>query len=155
MRAIDFVSFESAIKTYIQNNFGSYLGTLPAVSEWTDDFLDLDKHKKAVTVFFDFPRYSFGELSNMSRDEDVEFHVIFVVRGGKEDVLKANVRKYAAAFYNFFYDEEKTTIQSPCDRSFAGLVDTGIISSVAFYDAAEGNPSVKICDVQMSLRLED
>ena len=159
MNALDIVDFEDKVKEYIENTFPAYLGELAAVDEYTDDFIDLDKHRKAVTVFYDFASYSFDELSNMSRDETCELHVFFALRGAKEADLRDNARKYASAFYNFFYDDGDSdsgvTVEEYCNRNFAGLVDTGIVQTVAFYDAAEGNTNIKIAELTLSLKMED
>lgn len=159
MTVLDLVTFEDSILEYIQNYFPSYLGTLDEPGEYTSDFLDLDAHRKNVTVFFDFSRYNFDELSNMSRDEDVELHIYFVIRGNTKSNLKTLCRQYATAFYNFFYDDgdddDSPEIDAYCNRSFDGLCDTGIISSMAFYDAAEGSPNIKICDLTLELKVED
>lgn len=147
---MNFLKLEEDIIDFIRNNFNEHLIDLPQLSEddFVFDFLDFDKYKRSNVFFFDFPEFYFQSLSNMDNQENITMHVYVKCTNGTSKELKKRCTAYTSAFYNFFEE-------SPCNRSFCGLIDYGIINSVTFYDAAEGNINIKVADIQLQLTLED
>lgn len=159
---MNFLGKETEIFNFIKDNLGNYLVNLPALSEtdYIQDFVDFDKYKQKNCVFVNTENAQFEPLSSNSMNENLTMHVIFKCCGDTTENLRKRIRNYATAFWNFFYDDgsctdiipEATII--PCDQDFNGAIDFGIISYVDFYDAADGNPQIKVCDITLALSAE-
>lgn len=143
---MDFEEIETEIKTYIEANYSSYLRTgLSVPSEYVDDFLDLDLHKKNNTIFYEFNDYNFDDLSNESNEQTMNFKIYIVCRNGKSSTLKSNCRDYATDFYKFFVDN---------GSNFGGIGDIGKMKTATFYDAVDGDTGIKIAELQIMLKVE-
>lgn len=144
---IDFQTQQTSIKNYIETNFPNVLQELelPAPGAYIDDFLNLDKYKKAVQLFYDFGEYSFSDLSNESNVEDLVMTVYLTFNNDKASALKEKMVKYTACFYEMFN-------RSGCN--FGGIADFGQIESVKMYQAAEADINVKVAEISIRLRTE-
>ena len=66
----DFLKTQENIKTFISEKYPEYLTdkkTELKIDVFTDDCIDLDRHKKSNTVFFNFDSYNFSALSSDAR----------------------------------------------------------------------------------------
>lgn len=144
---MDFRTQQEQIKVYIESHLPGFLSAqnLGNFDAYIDDFLDFDKYTKSRQLFYNFGFYNFDDLSNESESEDFEFSVYMVFRNGKSTDLKNNMLDYASAFYKMF---------DASGRNLDGIADMGIIQSVTFYPASEGNVNVKVAELQIRLYTE-
>lgn len=144
---MNFKSEQENIKSYVQQNFKAELTAeqLPDMDAYIDDFLDLDRYKKNAQLFYNFANYIFKDLSNESDTEDMQMSIYLVFKGDTPEKLKNKMLEYSAIFYRMF---EKS------DSTFGGVADFGQIETVQFYNAAEGNPNLKISEFTIRLHTE-
>jgi ABC-type long-subunit fatty acid transport system fused permease/ATPase subunit len=138
---MDYKLKEENIIEYVKNNFNSYVEGKP-INYFINEFLDFDTYNYDNSIFFEFDNYSYEQISNESQLETLSMAVFIVVRNDIEKNLHENLRDYATSFYKMFE-------ASGCN--FKGLFDQGIITDVDFYDAVEGNPSIKLAKINISL----
>ena len=137
---------QKKIVDFVEANYASFLPPgLDAPTLYVDDFMDLDKFKGKVTVFFSFPDYTFTNLTNESEESKIDMSILIVVRNDTSENLKSKMLQYTTAMYKMF-DESR--------RSFGGLVDFGNVESINFYQACEGNTSVKVAELAFKLTKE-
>lgn len=108
------------------------------------DFVDLDTYKKSNECFIQFPNISFQNLTTTCNEQIITANVYFVCRNGKSADLKQKVMAYASKFYNWFYN----------DRCLGGIVDTGEITDVQVYEAAESNLGIKVIKYNITFQVE-
>jgi hypothetical protein len=134
---------EEEIVGYVEDNFNSHVpeGTA-AMDHFLNEFLDFDQYAYDNALFFQFDNYAYEELTNQSRLETCNMRIFIVARNGPEKTLHERLREYATAFYAMFE-------VSVC--SLGGIVDTGMITAVNFYDAVEGNKAIKLCEITLAL----
>lgn len=144
---IDFLTQQEEIQKYIETNFPVILQEqeLKDVDAYINDFLDFDKYSKNCQLFFDFGNYTFNALSNESNSEDIELRIYLTFKGGTAKDLNKKMMNYTAGFYEMFE-------RSGCN--FAGLSDFGMIETITFYQAAEGNVNVKVAEIKIKLQSE-
>lgn len=143
---IDFNDFETNILNYIKNNYPSYIREgLKMPTKYINDFLDFDIYKDSVMLFIELPNYNFNGLSNDSENQNAVLKIYLVNRNGKSSELKTNILKYATDFYKFF---EGTS------NNFGGLIDYGKIKNLSFFDAVEGNTSIKLAEIEIDMNIE-
>jgi hypothetical protein len=139
---MDYKQKESDIIEYVQDNFNKFVENGKTIGHYINEFLDFDTYNFDNSVFFEFDSYSYEWISNESQLETLSMAVFIVVRNDIERNLHDNLRDYATSFYKMF-------VFSECN--FSGLFDQGIISSVEFFDAAEGNPGIKLAKINITL----
>ncbi len=144
---MDFEENEVKIKAFIKKIFEAELTDkeLELPGEYVTDTIDLDLHKKSLTVFENFSDYSFEQLSNESRSVNYRLTIYIVLRNKKSSELHSLMLKYATVFY-------KTANEN---NTFQGLVDFADIKTVTFYETAEANASIKIAELIINLKTED
>ena len=96
-------------------------------------------------LIFSFANYAFTDFTNESEESKIDFSLYLVVRNDTSENLKAKMLQYTTAMYKMF-DESR--------RSFDGIVDFGNVESINFYQAAEGNTSVKVAELSFKLTKE-
>ena len=145
---MDYQCKEERILEFIQDNFNAYLpgeGLKPIV-HFLNEWLDLDRFNYDATLWTYFNAYAYQDLSNESRLETGNLTIYIVVRNSAESTLHKRLRDYASAFFTMF---ERTGC------NFGGCADYGIIESVNFYDAAEGNPALKVVEINVTFYKEE
>ena len=144
---IDFLTQQENIQKYIETNYPKVLNEqgLENVGAYINDFLDFDKYTKNTQLFYDFGNYDFSSLSNESNSEEIELHIYLTFKGASAKDLNKKMVKYTAGFYEMF---ERS------GDNFDGLADFGIIESVSFFQATEGNPNVKLAELRIKLQTE-
>lgn len=144
---MNFKTEQDNIKNYIQTQFKEELklDSLPDIDAYIDDFLDLDRYKRKSQLFYNFSDYIFKDLSNESDTEDMQMSIYLVFQGDTPEKLKNRMLEYSAIFYRMF---EKS------GSNFGGVADFGQIETVQFYNAAEGNPNLKISEFTIRLHTE-
>jgi hypothetical protein len=143
---MDFRLKENEITEYVENNFNSNVPEdVNHIEHFINEFLDFDHYVYDNTLFFQFDNYDYEELTNQSRLETCNMRIFIVVRNGREKELHERLRDYVTAFYTMF---EKSVY------NLGGIVDTGMITAVGFYDAVEGNKNIKLCEITLSLLKE-
>ena len=112
---MDFEKNETDIQVFIQQAFDKELTDkkLALPGEYVSDAVDLDQHKKSVTVFENFSDYRFEQLSNESRTVSYKLTIYIVLRNKKSSELHTDMLKYATALYKVAAE----------NSTFAGLVD--------------------------------
>jgi hypothetical protein len=135
---------ENAIVSYVEDNFNTFNDNL-RLEHFINEFLDLDQYNFNSSLWFSFDGYTYEDLTNQSKLETSTLRVFIVVRNDKEKDLHERLRSYAGSFYNMFVES---------GLNFGGAVDTGIITSVNFYDAVEGDKGKKLCELALSLLKE-
>jgi hypothetical protein len=137
---------EDLIVNYVKNNVNNHVpeGRQP-IGHFINEFLDLDHYVYDNALFFQFDNYTYEDLTNQSRLETGNMRIFIVVRNGMENELHERLRDYATAFYVMF---EQSVY------NLGGIVDTGMITDVHFYDAVEGNKNIKLCEITLSLLKE-
>jgi hypothetical protein len=144
MTNIDFLKQQDDIVNYVKTNFKEYYGTLPDPS-YTTDFLDFDKYKENVTVFFDFNQNYFDYLTNESESQEMRLSMFIAVRNDLTDKLREKMLKYASSLISMFLDD---------DANFGGIVDYGKVDTVNFYNAIEGVKGLKVAEIGFVLTKE-
>jgi hypothetical protein len=144
---MDFEKNETDIKAFLKQAFEAELTERQAAlpGEYVSDAVDLDQHKKSVTVFENFSDYQFEQLSNESRTVNYKLTIYIVLRNKKPGELHTDMLRYATAFY-------KTAAEN---STLAGLVDFASIDTVTFYETAEANEAIKVAELEMTLKQED
>jgi hypothetical protein len=144
---MDYQEKEDLIVNYIKSYFNAFLPEegVPLMKHFVNEFLDFDKHGYDNTIFFQFDNYDYEELTFNSKLESCNMQIFIVVRNDKEQALHERLRRYSSAFWDMFEASR---------YSFSGIVDIGMITSVNFFDAVEGNSGVKLCSITLSLRKE-
>lgn len=144
----DFLKTQENIKTFISEKYPEYLTdkkTELKIDEFTDDSIDLDKHKKSNTVFFNFDSYNFSALSSDARQETISLKIYFVCRNDKESELKSRLLKLVSAFYSFFYDDTYG------NESFNGNCSWAEITELNLFN----EPEMKSAEISIELKLEE
>lgn len=144
---IDFKKQQMNIKKYISDNLPYFLSEmgLSNLDAYIDDYLDLDKYPKPKQMFFDFGFYNNDYLSNESISEDFQFMIVLAFKSAKQTALKDNMLDYTTAFCKMFEES---------GYNLGGIADYGLIESVNFYSAVEGNPDIKIAELSIRLHTE-
>jgi hypothetical protein len=137
---MDYQTKENDIVEYIENNFNNF--TDKPINHYLNEFLDLDQYKYDSSLWFSFDDYNYQELTNESRLETCNLRIFIMVRNEKENELHTRLRNYASAFYNMFENSI---------YNFGGIIDMGLITSVNFYDAVEGDKNKKLVEITMTL----
>jgi hypothetical protein len=145
MTRANFREQQDAIIAYVKERYKDFAGSLPEPNEYTADFLDLDKHKSNFTMFFNFGGYAFDWKTNESELQETELFIYLVLRNAPSKILRDAMLDYATAFYQMF-DES--------GQCFDGVVDYGKIAEINFYEWAEANKGIKICEILLTLRNE-
>jgi hypothetical protein len=137
---------ENEIVEYVEHNFN---GHVPEdgkpVEHFINEFLDFDHYVYDNALFFQFDISGYEELTNQSKLETCNMRIFIVVRNDLEKALHERLRDYATAFYALFESSV---------YGFEGIVDTGMITNVNFFDAVEGNKNIKLCEITLSLLKE-
>lgn len=144
----DFNNTQIEINKYISDNFNKYLTDTKStlqINEFTDDYIDLDKHTKSKTMFFNFDNYAFETLSSDSRKENINYKVYIVCRNGTEKDIKKNLLNLVSAFYTFFYDE------SYGKHSFNNLCSWAEITEVNLFN----EPDLKSAEINIEIKKEE
>jgi hypothetical protein len=143
---MDYQEKEDLIVNYVKDNFNNHVpeGGRP-IEHFINEFLDIDSYVYDNALFFQFDNYAYEDLTNQSNLETGNIRIFIVVRNDKEKKLHERLRNYATAFYTMF--EESV-------YNLGGIVDTGMITAVKFYDAVEGNKNIKLCEMALSLLKE-
>jgi hypothetical protein len=139
MNNMDYETNENQIVEYIRGNFNNF--TDNSVSHFINEFLDFDMYTFDKSMFFQFDGYEYDRLTNESKLETLGMSVFIVVRNDTEKNLHKLSREYASAFYNMF---------EASGYNFYGLVDSGVISEIKFYDAVEGNKGIKLVKIDIT-----
>jgi hypothetical protein len=142
----DFLKQQNDIEAFIEAEYRNYMsGGLPPPRAYIDDFLDLDKYRQDFTLFFNFASLSFERETNSSENQETLLAVFLVVRNGTPERLREKLLNYAASFYRFFYAS---------GGNFGGIVDYGRIEGITFFNAAEGQKSVRAAQIDIILHNE-
>ncbi|MDR0411247.1 MAG: hypothetical protein LBH75_04650 [Treponema sp.] len=143
---MDYRAKENAVLEFIKTHLNEYTVDLDAVTHFYNEWLDLSRYNFDVTLWTDFNAYAYQDLSSQSRLETGSLVVYIVCRNAVEQVLHDRLRDYTSAFFNMFED-------TGCN--FGGHADYGIIESVKFFDAAEGNPTLKVAEMTITFYKEE
>ena len=144
---MDFEKNETDIQAFIKQAFEAELTgrNLALPGEYVSDAVDLDQHKKSVTVFENFSDYQFEQLSNESRTVNYKLTIYIVLRNKKPGELHTDMLKYATALYKVVAE----------NSTFAGLVDFASADTVTFYETAEADENIKVAELEITLKEED
>jgi len=144
---MDFEQNETKLLSFLKDVFEKELSVrgLDLPGEYVTDAVDLDMHKKSVTVYENFSDYQFAELSNESRTVSCRLTIYIVLRNRKPSELHTGMLKYATALYKALTDSS----------TFGGLVDFSSADTVTFYETAEGSEALKAAELEITLRQED
>jgi hypothetical protein len=137
---VDYQAKEDELTQYIADNFNRFAAK--PITHFLNEYLDLDQQKFDAILWFSFDGYDYQELSNQSRMETCELRVFITERNDTETALHTRLRDHAGAFYAMFE-------AGGCN--FGGIVDLGMIASVRFYDAVEGDKGKKLAEIAMNL----
>lgn len=120
---------------YSENDFDSYV----------NDFIDLDKYKYDTMLFFNFGSYYITPLTNESGAGSFSFDVYMVFRNEDSETLKDRMTEYADSFFKMFKES---------DFNFGGVIDGTMETEIYFFNAAGGNPNIKICQMTFTTTSE-
>jgi hypothetical protein len=137
---VDYQAKEDEITQYIADRFNGFAET--PITHFLNEFLDLDQYKFDSSLWFSFDGYDYQDLTNQSRMETCELRVFITERNDTEQALHTRLRGHVSAFYAMFEAGQ-------CN--FGGIVDMGLIASVRFYDAVEGDKGRKLAEITMNL----
>jgi hypothetical protein len=141
---MDYQEQENKIIEYISNNFNKY-NTNVKIDHYINEFLDFDLYNYDESLWFSFENYSYEDLTNESKLQTNGLKIYIVARNDTEKNLHKKTRDYATAFYNMFGDS---------NLNFKGIIDTGIITDVHFFDAVEADKSKKLVEIDLTLLKE-
>lgn len=139
----DFIETEKQITGFIEKTFPDYLRPELEKPKFINDFLDLDKYKASNQIFYEFSSWNFDYLQTHAQNGKLEINIFIVCRNGKN--LKEKCLNYATDFFRFFEETGK---------NFGGIADFGKINSLTMFDAVEGNPEIKLVELNIELNLE-
>ncbi|ULQ59235.1 hypothetical protein K7I13_12140 [Brucepastera parasyntrophica] len=143
---IDFLNKESSVVEYVKTHLPEFLPAgLSPPDDYVNDFIDFDKYKKNVVVWFNFVNYLYETLTNESNEETGNLKIYISVRNDSKENLRTKLLQYASALYNMF---------EASGTSFGGLTDDGEIENIQFYQYVEGQHSLKIVEFEITLTTE-
>lgn len=144
---IDYKKLHSKIKEYVETNLPDVLEEMELnnLDAYIDDYVDLDSYKKPRQLFYQFNSYSFEALSNESESAECSFTFYLTFCGQKPSELSDAMLVYTMAVQMMFANS---------GNNFGGLFDYGIIESTNFYQAAEGDKTKKVAEINFRMILE-
>ena len=143
----DFTEKETAVKKFVETKLPEYFESagIGEIDGFVDDFLDFDKYKKNTVIFYDFESYNFGDLTNESNESRANISLRIALRGAAAESLRDKLRIACSAVYQMSEDN---------GGNFGGIYDFGKITQVSFFNAANGNASLKVARIDFECRTE-
>lgn len=134
---------EEGIINFVKEIFPNYSET--DFEAYVNDFIDLDKYKYDTMLFFNFGSYAITPLTNESGAGSFSFDIYMVFRNDESEVLKDRMTEFADAFFQMFKEN---------GFNFGGVIDGTMETEIYFFNAAEGNPNTKICQMTFTTTSE-
>ena len=134
-----FAEREEKIMSFVRDNFSNYMGE--DFDVYVNDYINIDAYKYDATLFFNFGSYSITPLTNESGAGAFSFDVYMVFQNAKSEVLKNRMTSFADAFFQMF---------KKSGFNFGGATDGTMEIEIYFFNAAESNPNVKVCQMTFS-----